>query len=215
MKIKKLGFTSFKISTINADLITDPLLAEKAGLSIPKTSADAVIFSEIENIGKDNILETSKYSKITTERKDKVYEISSPGEYEIGGVLIRREIDSDIYVLDEGHIRLVYIGQVDHKVDMDNFHDLGDVDVLIIPIGDSDIFPNYDKLEKIIAKIDPTYLIPSGYKETGLKGDFANLKTVDEFIKYFGYTHVRNDKKFDIASGIEPENKVIEIVVLE
>lgn len=215
MKIKRLGFTSFRISTDNIDIVTDPLLASDSGISLKKTSADAVIFSENELSGQKDILDNSGFTKFESAHREKIFEISSPGEYEVGGVLIRRELGTDFYVIDEGHVRIVYLGKVTHKVVLEDYSDPGDVDLLITPIGDSDIFPNYDKLEKIISKIDPTYLIPSGYKEDGLLPKYDDLKSVDDFIKYFGYTHVTKDKLFKITSGTEPDNKVIEIVVLD
>ncbi len=215
MKIKRLGFTSFKISTDNIDIITDPLLAKNAGASIAKTTADVILLSDDNLSGKSDILESNGLSKFEPAHREKIFEISSPGEYEVGGILIRRYLDTDFYILDEGHVRIVYMGEISHKVEINDYSELGDVDLLITPVGDSEIFASYDKLEKIISKIDPTYLIPSGYKEKGLSDKFGDLKSIDDFIKYFGYTHITHDKSFKITSGTEPENKVIEIVVLE
>jgi len=215
MKIKRLGFTSFKISTSEIDIITDPILAVEAGISLKKDSAEVVILSDIKYSGEENILDSNGFTKVVSSDREKVFEVGSPGEYEVGGILIRRQFNSDFYIIDEGHIRIIYLGMVSHKVTLDEYSELGDVDVLIIPVGDSNIFPNYDKLEKIINRIDPTYLIPSGYKENGLVEDYKELKSVEEFIKHFGYTHVTNEKNFKISSGSEPENKVIEIVVLD
>ena len=215
MKIKRLGFTSFRISTGTVDIVTDPLLAVSAGISFKKTTADVVLLSGADHQGEVGILESEGFKKVVpTDDSKTVFEIASAGEYEVGGVIIRRSIKSDFYVIDDGHIRVVYLGKVAHKVEIDDYSELGDVDVLIIPVGDSDIFPSYDKLDKIVKKIDPTYLLPCGFKEDGLSGDYKELKSAEDFIKNFGYTRVTNDKTFKITSGSEPENKIVEVVVL-
>jgi L-ascorbate metabolism protein UlaG (beta-lactamase superfamily) len=215
MRIKRLGFTSFKITAGDTDIITDPLLAEEAGISLSKITGDVVLLSDLDHSGKEGVLEENGFNKITSTKDHEVLEITGAGEYEAGGVLIRRDLGSDFYIVDEGHVRLMYMGKLSKKIELDDFSELGDIDVLMIPVGDTEIFPQYDKLEKIISKIDPTYLIPCGYLEEGLKDGYKDLKSVDDFIKHFGYTHVTRDKKFNITSGLEPDNKVIEIVVLE
>jgi L-ascorbate metabolism protein UlaG (beta-lactamase superfamily) len=48
MKIKKIGWTSFLISTPNISIITDPLLLSESGVSFPKTSTDIVVVTNYE-----------------------------------------------------------------------------------------------------------------------------------------------------------------------
>ena len=215
MKIKKLGFITFRFSCEEIDIITDPLLSEEAGVTIGKTTGEVVLFTGEKYIGSHSVIEDSGYKKIEKKKRESLHEITSPGEYELGGVLIRRPQGADFYILDEKDVRVVYVGEISKSIAVEQFAALGDVDLLILPVGDAEVFPNFDKLEKIISKVDPTYMIPCGYKESGLKGDFASLKGVDEFIKQFGYTHVTNDNKFVLSSGTEQESKVIEIVVLD
>ncbi len=42
---------------------------------------------------------------------------------------------------------------------------LGDVDVLIVPVGDGVNFMDFDKIERVISNTDPSILIPCAYKE--------------------------------------------------
>lgn len=217
MKIRKIGFTTFKLAFDQVEFLTDPILSDEAGVSIRnvKNNADVVLLTGAQYMGKHDVLEDNDFTKLEPKAREKVFTICSPGEYEVGGVIVRRPQDADYYVMDEGSVRIVYFGEVSKKIELDQIKNLGDVDVLILPVGNGDVFPNYENLQKVIQKIDPTYLIPSAYKEDGLDSKYDGLKSVDEFVKQFGYTHVTNDNKFTITSGDEPDNKVIEVIVLE
>lgn len=215
MTIKSLGFSTFKISFREADFITDPLRTESAGIKVASTNGDVVLLTGNEYLGKQNILEEEGFKKISSTRREKVFEINNPGDYELGGVLVRRFEGTNTYVLARKDLRLIYIGARDNSIDVDQFKKIeGDVDVLIVPVGDGDTLISYDKIEKIVNYVDPTYLVPSAYKVAGLKSPYDALKGIDEFVKYFGYTHVRNEKTLKVANH-GSEEKRLEVVVLE
>lgn len=215
MTIKSLGFTTFKISFKDIEFITDPLRSQAAGVKIGTMNADVVMLTGDEYLGRENILAEEGMTKITPAKRDNLFELNNPGDYEIGGVLVRRFDGTDSYVLAQKDLRLVYIGAVDSRVDVDQFKKLeSDIDVLILPVGDGDRYVSYDKIEKIVNYIDPTYLIPSAYKTPGLKSDYDGLKSIDDFVKHFGYTHVSNEKSLKVVKG-GSEEKAVEVVVLE
>ncbi|WKZ31344.1 MAG: MBL fold metallo-hydrolase [Candidatus Dojkabacteria bacterium] len=214
MTIKSLGFTSFKISFREVDFITDPLRTEAAGLKIGSTTGDAVLITGDENLGKENILAEAGFKKISPSNRENIFEINNPGDYELGGVLVRRFEGTNTYILARKDLRLVYIGARDNSIDVDQFKKIeGDVDVLILPIGDGETLISYDKIEKIINYVDPTYLVPSAYKVDGLKAPYDSLKSVDDFVKHFGYTHVKNEKSLKVVKG-GGEEKAVEVIVL-
>jgi hypothetical protein len=43
--------------------------------------------------------------------------------------MIRRGIDLPFYTIDEGNLRVVYMGVIDNSLDVSKTKDLGDVDV--------------------------------------------------------------------------------------
>ncbi len=214
MKIKSLGWSSFLLSTSDITILTDPLSLKKSGLSFSKSKADVVLFSGKELRGKENILlENDILKKVEPEHRDSVIEISSPGEYEIGGMMIRRDVDSPFYTIDEAVLRVVYMGLIDNSLDVSQAKDLGDVDVLILPIGNGNLFIDYEKIEKILNYIDPTILLPCAYQKEGLKVG-KDLKSRDDFIKYFGFTNVREETYLNVTPSPEQENKNIEVIFL-
>ncbi|KKP43218.1 MAG: hypothetical protein UR32_C0003G0064 [candidate division WS6 bacterium GW2011_GWE2_33_157] len=215
MKIKSLGWSSFQLSTGDTTVLTDPLALKQSGLSLSKSSADVVLFTDKGLEGKENILaENDLLKKVEPEHRDKIIEISSPGEFEIGGLMIRRDVDSTFFTIDETVLRVVYMGLLKNDVDISLAKDLGDVDVLIIPIGNGDLFVEYEKLEKIINYIDPTILIPCAYKQDGLKIG-KDLKSREDFIKYFGFTNVREETYVNVTPTVEQENKNMEVIFLK
>ena len=160
MKIKKIGWTSFLISTPSISLITEPLLLSESGVSFPKTSADIIAVVNYGKDIKDSILKDTKLDgKVVPEHREKIIEISTPGEFEIGGLMIRRDIDSDVYIIDENNLRTVYLGGTGKNFDPASIKNTGDVDVLILPVGDGVNFMDFDTMEKVISDVDPAVLL--------------------------------------------------------
>ncbi len=214
MKIKSLGWSSFLLTAGDITILTDPLALKQSGLSLTKSKADVVLFSSKDLRGKENILEENDmYKKIEPDHREKIIEVSSPGEYEIGGMMIRRDVDSQFYTIDEAVLRVVYMGLIDNSLDVSLTKDLGDVDVLILPIGNGSLFIDYDKIEKILSYIDPTILIPCAYKTEGVKVG-SDLKGKEDFIKYFGFTNVKEESYLNVTPTPEQENKNMEVIFL-
>jgi len=214
MKIKNLGWSSFELSTGDITIITDPSALKESGLSFRKSSTDVVLFSQPKLLGKDKIIKSKGLTKkIVPDHREEIIEISAPGEYEIGGVMIRRGVDSPFYTIDEAVLRVVYMGLVDDSLDVSLTKDIGDVDVLILPIGNGDLFLAYDKIEKILSYIDPTILLPCAYKQEGLKVG-KELKTKDEFIKHFGFRNVSEESYLNVKPSPEQDNKNIQVIFL-
>jgi len=194
-------------------ILTDPVALKESGIGLPKCKADVVLFSQRDLYGKEDILrEYELEKKIEPDHRDNIFEISSPGEYEIGGMMIRRGIDLPFYTIDEGNLRVVYMGVIDNSLDVSKTKDLGDVDVLILPIGNGDLFIDYEKIEKILNYIDPTVLLPCAYKTDGLKVG-KDIKSRDDFIKYFGF-NVKEQSSLNVTSTVEQESKIMEVIFL-
>lgn len=214
MKIKNLGWSTFQMGVGDITLLTDPLALKESGLSFTKAKSDVVLFSDEKLLGKENILkERGLVKKVEPDHRKSIIEISSPGEFEIGGVMVRRDIDAPFYIIDETKLRIVYMGLVDNGLDIGATKDLGDVDVLILPIGNGSLFIDYDKIEKVLSNIDPTILLPCAYKSEGLKIG-KDIKGREDFIKFFGFTNVKDESYINVTPAPESENKNLEVIFL-
>jgi len=215
MKIKRIGWNSFLISSSNISLITDPLDLLKSGVTFPKTKADIALFSNSDENTRESIIKAEKLeSKVVPDTRDTTMEIFTPGEYEVGGLMIRRGVGENFYMIDEKNIRVLYLGGTNNSFDPDSVKDVGDVDVLILPVGDGVNFMDFDKLEKVISNIDPSIILPCAYKEEDSK--FDGVKSKDEFIKYFGFANVTEDTTLNVAKKkVEEEQQSVEVIFLK
>ena len=215
MKIKKIGWTSFLVSNSNISAMTDPLMLAEAGVSFPKTSTDIVLVTQYDKDIKEGIIKDNKLeNKVVPEHREKIFEIYTSGEYEIGGLMIRRDMDSDMYIIDENNLRAVYLGGTKKDFDPVKLKNTGDVDVLILPVGDGVNFMDFDVMEKVISEIDPAIILPCAYSEEGAKGNA--LKSKEEFIKHFGFANVRDESYINVTKKKvdEEEQQSVEVIFL-
>lgn len=215
MKIKRRGWTSFLIISDNISVLTDPLMLSESDASFHKTKADVCLFTDYSKKIKKSILKDNKLvKKVVPDNREEIVEINTPGEYEIGGIMIRRGIGDDFFIIDETTTRVVYMGGTDSSFNPDDVKDLGDVDVLIIPVGDGINFMDFDKIEKVISNTDPAILIPCAYKEGGTGN--KDLKSKEEFIKHFGFANVHEESYITInKKKVEKDQPSVEVIFLE
>lgn len=213
MKIKKIGYSSFRIYSKRYEIVTDPLLSLDHGDNIGSNDADVVLMTEEKYLGEEDVLGAAGFDKLTPVNQDKVFEIVNPGDYEIGGVIIRRPMGTDFYVIDDKDIRVVYVGANSASIADQQLKDLGDVDILILPIGGVEGMVQYEKMQKLISTVDPSVLIPSQYDTERV--EVEGVKTVDEFIKHFGYTNVDNETMLRVTKVKDIDSKMLKIVCLE
>ena len=111
MKIKKHNWTSFIISGDKITVITDPQELNKSGLSFTKAKADVVLFSDPDlKMHTDILKKEGIEKKVVPDKRDSIIEISTPGEFEIGGLMIRRPVRTNFYLIDEQNLRVMYMG---------------------------------------------------------------------------------------------------------
>jgi len=215
MRIKKHNWASFIISGDSVSIITDPQELKKSGLSFTKTSADVVLFSDPDLRSKKNILKDIGIDKkVVSDKRGRIVEISNPGEFEIGGFIIRRPVRTNFYIIDERNLRVLYMGIAGKNFDLEDLNDVGDVDVLIAPIGNGDLFLDYDSLEKVFSVVDPQILLPCGLKEDGVRLD-KELKSKEDFINHFGFSNVSEESYITVKPrSKEKEDAPMEIIFL-
>ncbi|HVX92539.1 MAG TPA: MBL fold metallo-hydrolase [Candidatus Dojkabacteria bacterium] len=202
MKIKYLGFTTIQINAANISLITEPNVAMENGVKINSVEADIVL----------NMDDNLPIEGVKASANSKVLYISNPGEYESKEVMIQRPMSSRIYIVDEDSVRLVYIGSGTQKIDKKLLEDLGDVDILVLPVGVGELFPSYEDLEAIISKVEPSKLVPVAYSD-GKVG--AGFSSVDDFIKHFGYANTREETTLKVESSVDDVEKAMEVIILK
>lgn len=205
MQIQFFGLTSFKITTKEATIITDPF-SKDSGLSSPRGAADIVILSE-----KDNDL-FSSISGITGD----YFHIPDPGEYDLKGVTVTglplKQEDNyvTVYLIESEDIKILNLAHIkEWNMKEDDIESLGDIDILILPVGGESAL-DASQASKIIAEIEPKIVIPSHFLSPGLK---VKTGDIEKFKKEMG-GKVENLDKLTLKKK-DLNNEVVKVYVLE
>lgn len=206
MQIQFFGLSSFKITTKEATIITDPFDKE-SGLVPPRGAADIVILAEKNN----------KLYNATSGISGEPFLISDPGEYDLKGVTVtgipllqdeNRYVT--VYLLESEDISILNLTHIrEWNIKQDDLDDLGEIDILILPVGSNSVLT--PKLaSQITHDIEPKIVIPSHYETSGLK--LPNEK-VEVFTKAFGGKAETLDKLMIKKKDLSQEKT--QLVILE
>ncbi len=179
MQIQYFGLSSFKITTKEATVITDPFDKE-SGLTPPRGAADILILAE-----KGNKLYSS-ISGISGEP----FLINDPGEYDVKGVTVTGiPLKQDegryvtVFLIESEGLSVLNLTHIrEWNIKHDDLEDLGEIDILILPVGSNSVMT--PKLaSQIVHEIEPKIVIPSHYQTSGLALPYEK---VDDFLKQLG-----------------------------
>jgi len=194
MKISYLGGSCFCINHEKTNILIDPIRGGKADICVVTHENEAISAQEVE--------------------AKKV--LDWPGEYEVSEIMIeafdffRSPKDSDVnlgstlifaFDFNNGE-RVCHLGAVGCKLTPEMVEKLGDISILMIPIGgENTVGPK--KAKEIISSIEPNFVIPMSY------GD--NLPS---FLKEVGAEEVE-EKEFIDTKKIKYTSEKTEILVLK
>ena len=205
--ITYLGHSSFKIKSKGAVVVTDPYDSKSTGLKFPKTEAQIVLVSH-EHPDHSNSMGVDGSPKV----------ISGPGEYEVRCVSVvgipsyhdgkkgEERGSNTIYVFNVDGVVLCHLGDLGHKLSQDQLSEIGDVDILFVPVGGVYTIDASDAVE-VIASIDPKIVIPMHYKVEGLTYELGDL---NKFVKEIGMEPSKTER-FTIARDSLPESRQLVI----
>lgn len=213
MIISWYGHSCFKIQTKpqrganEVVIFTDPF-DKNIGLKPPQGNADIVLISH-------NHSDHNNSNNL----KGNPFIIDALGEYSVKDVFIegissyhdKEEGNlrglNNIYVIKSEDLLVCHLGDLGHTLNEDQIDTIGDVDVLMIPIGGKFTL-NAKEAEKVISQIDPKIILPMHYKIPNLKIDIDGK---EEFAKELGIEIQNNTSKLNIkASDLkDTQNKVI------
>lgn len=210
MDIVYLGHSSFRLKGRTASLVTDPFDPSYVGLKFPRVSADIITISHdhIDHNKKELVDEVKKV-------------ISGPGEYEIMEVSIigiatfhdaKKGVErgkNTIYVVEIDGIRIAHLGDLGHKLNEKTFEGIGEIDVLMIPVG-GEYTVGPSEAVQIMQMIEPSITIPMHYFVEGMnKEKFGKLSKVEDFLKETGVSVTREKKLSVKASDLSEEQKIV------
>lgn len=211
MKIIWHGHSCFKIVTKDASIIIDPF-SKDIGLKPPHCEANIVIVSH-DHYDHNNI----------SALRGSPFAINGPGEHELREVAILG-IDSfhdakggkeqglnTIFIIEAEDIRICHLGDLGQKeLANGQLEKLGEVDVLMIPVGGIYTIDN-ERAAAIINQIEPKIVIPMHYKVPGLN---IKLQGVENFLKEMG-TEKQVVDQLTIKKKDLPKEEEMKVIVMK
>ena len=200
MEITWLGHSCFLIRGKEQTIITDPCHPD-LGYRLGEPEADIVTLSHFHP-------GHSYIEGVANEPK----QIKSPGEYEIGGTFItgvatfhdnkKGELKgkNTIYVIEMDGITLCHLGDLGHPLSPHLVEELGDVDILFLPVGEMSTIP-IDTAVEIVRQLEPPIVIPMHYKTEAFTG---NLSLVGKFLDKMRIRELEAKPKLSITSSSLP-----------
>lgn len=213
LTISWLGHSFFKLQAGDVTVAIDPFAEEKVGLKCPRFNADLLLITHEHD-------DHSNRAAIM----GKPFEVSRPGEYEVGGVTVygvagfhdanggeeRGRIT--MYRIEMEGIRVVHLGDIGQdKLTNAQLEVLDGVDVLLIPVGGT-YTVNGHQAASLVEQLEPRIVVPMHYQTPGLKMR-VTLDGVEPFIKALGLPATKEQKLKLQKKDLNPDQR--QVVLLE
>jgi len=210
MEITWYGHSCFRLTERNmATVVADPFESKTIGYSPLKLKADIVTVSH-DAPGHNN----------TDSVKGTLHIISSPGEFEIGGVFItgvqadgggrgkkaKDDIRNTIYVFDYDGLTVAHLGDLNQVPTQTEIEALGNVNVALIPVGGGGGM-NAAKAAEVVSLIEPNIVVPMHYSTSESK---VSLESLNKFLKEMGLGKQETQNSLKVTrSGLPEETHVV------
>lgn len=208
MDILYLGAGSLQLATKQLTVVFDPFHPKTAGLKLPKVKADVVAMTQA---GAEPTLPAP-------------FIINTPGEYEIKGLSIQGiaaqlHIDQPkdpkravMYRVEHKDVKLLLTGNIAPKLSDEQVEDIGQVDVLVLPVGGHGLTLDGQSAAGIVNQLEPRLIVPIHYDDGVSQYDMPQDK-VDTFLKEIGYENPTPSAKHKVTERTLPEDT--EVVLLK
>jgi len=185
MKITYIGHSSFKIEIDSKVFVVDPYDPKVLGYDFPETKADILLLSHGDP-ETTYIKGVKGYSML----------IDGPGEYETAGIFIyglpayhdtKEGVErgkNTVYLIEDSGFNILHLGSLGHELPQTTLEKIGDVDVLMIPVGGNYVI-DAETASKVISSIEPKFVIPMHYytEDSNYEEQLAKL---EEFLGEMG-----------------------------
>ncbi|MFH1638991.1 MAG: MBL fold metallo-hydrolase [Chloroflexota bacterium] len=200
MDITWLGHSCFRIKGSHTAVITDPFAPEFGELP-GKLSADIVTVSHAHP-GHSYTDGVSNVKKV----------VAGPGEYEISGVLIlglatfhdraggTEKGTNTVYLMNIDGVTICHLGDLGHVLGAAEIEDLGNIDVLMVPVGGVSTM-DATLAAEMVRRLEPKVVIPMHYR---FNERDSGLETADRFLGEIGVAEISPQPKLTLTRSKLP-----------
>lgn len=209
MDITWLGHSCFRIKGKEITVVTDPC-HPSTGYSLGKLQADIVTLSHFHP--------GHCYTEAVT---GEFKEVIGPGEYELKGMFItgiatwhddvkgQKLGKNTVYLMEMDGLVLCHLGDLGHLPSSEFIEDVGDIDVLFLPVGGVSTIDGAMAAE-IVRRLTPKVAIPMHYKTAALTRE---LESIDKFLKEAGVKEKVSQAKLSVSRSNIPTST--QVVILD
>ncbi len=213
MDLTWYGHACFRLRGKRAAVVTDPYPSTLSGRA-PRLEADVVTISH-----------PSPNHNSPEAVGGNPYQVKGPGEYEIqdvtvlgldsrqgtpGGAAGGRAPHNTIYLVELDEVRVCHLGDLGHPLDDSLEERIGDVDVLLVPVGGGNALGAAQGAE-VVRRLEPRYVVPMHYALPQLKVD---LDPLEPFLKEMGLESADPQNRLNVQASSSAEGDM-KVVVLE
>jgi L-ascorbate metabolism protein UlaG (beta-lactamase superfamily) len=168
-------------------------------IRLTSKKASIVVDDELQNIGLKSITKSTDIGLRTNQRIPKhntAFEADMPGEYEISGAIIRgiaarSHMDEEgkssavIYTVNLDGVKVAVLGHIYPELSESQLEQIGMVDILIAPVGNSGYTMDGLGALKVIKQIEPKVVIPTHFSDKSISYEVPQVD-LDEALKGLG-----------------------------
>lgn len=211
MEITWYGLSCFRLTERNlATVVTDPYDSQVVGYEPLKLRADITTVSH-QAPGHNHISAVKGNSHL----------ITTPGEFEIGGVFItgiqtngvsKHEADEPrniLYVFDYDGVTVAHLGDLRRVPSQTEIEALGTVHIALVPVGGGGGL-NSAKAAEVVSLLEPGFVIPMHY---GASGSNFKLAPLSKFLKEMGLGDISPQPSLKVTKSMIPEET--RVIVLD
>jgi L-ascorbate metabolism protein UlaG (beta-lactamase superfamily) len=162
-------------------------------LRITTKKAQIIVDDNLQKLGLKSVTKPTDISLKTfndVPDHESRFKVDMPGEYETAGVVIhgvaaRAHMDEEgkhtatIYTLEADGARVAILGHVYPDLSEDQLEQIGMVDIVVVPVGNSGYTLDGVGALKIIKQIEPKVVIPTHYGDKAIKYEMPQVELAD------------------------------------
>ena len=204
MDVTWLGQSCFRLRGRNAAVVTDPYPPALG----PRLKLDGNLVTVSHPHENHSHVQSVKDA----------YVIEGPGEYEVAGVTVRglptyhdtqqgaEHGRNTVYVIEVDDVRVCHLGDLGHTLDDRALEAIGNVDVLLVPVGGGRTLDGARAAE-VVRQVEPRYVVPMHFGHPSLRTDLA---PVERFLNEMGVPETEPQTKLSVqGSSADAETKVV------
>jgi len=204
--IQYLGHSCFRLRGRDGIVMCDPF-DRSVGFDIGKPTAHIVTVSH-EHPDHANLAAVKPM-------RENIFAIDGPGEYEVGGIMItgvRTFHDKNkgaelgvntAYVFHLDDVVFCHLGDLGHELTTHQLDEIGNVDVLFIPVGGGETIGPAEAVS-VISQIEPRIVVPMHYAMAGQQSFSSDLAPLDKFTHEIGLKDFTTEDKLTVTTASLP-----------